>query len=521
MKRTSLTTAVIAGIAGVAGISNLANAVYLNGDGLGQALVYPYYTVNPSNGSANSTALTIVNTTNQGKAIKVRFLEGWNSREVLDFNLYMSPYDVWTAQIVPNGIGAGVFSRDNSCTVPTLPTSAPGFAFSSFGYDGTTLPKDGGPTSLSRTTEGYVEMIEMGTVTNVSANKTLTAITHVNGVPKNCAQLITAFTPNSSNPYWVPNSGGNLSTDIAAASGGLFGSGTIVNVVAGTVQGYNAEAIDRFWDAAPLATFIHTDPSSLAPSLSGGSSTTSYVFAQTTANVSGSALITTDYPTGDGRDAVSSLFMADTIYNEYWTGGGTALSSEWVVTFPTKRFYVDPPISFSSTVLPPFDVLFTKAAGNNGIPGSSCSPVGVGFYDREERTPGVQLGNICPSPLTCGPQVTTTTLCYEANVVTFNQAGSSPSPGTSSVLGSSLVTPITTGYNNGWANIDLVDIKETTAHVLPSTASSNRFLGLPAAGFWVAQFINSNVSNGVLANYTSLYKHKLHRACNTIDTACS
>lgn len=510
MKRTSLTTAVIAGIVGVAGISSLANAVYLNGDGLGQALIYPYYTVNPSNGSANSTALTIVNTTNQGKAIKVRFLEGWNSREVLDFNLYMSPYDVWTAQVVPNGTGAGVFSRDNSCTVPALPNSAPGFAFSSFGYDGTTSPKDGGPTALSRTTEGYVEMIEMGTVTNASQG-TLTAITHINGVPKNCAQLITAFTPNSSNPYWVPNNGGNLSTDITDASGGLFGSGSIVNVVAGTVEGYNAEAIDRYWDVAPLATFRHTDPSSLAPSIVGGSSLTSYVFAQSSATVSGAALITTDYTSA--RDAVSSLFMADTIYNEYWTGGGTALSSEWVVTFPTKRFYVDAQLYATSGVIPPFDVLFDKTPGNNGIPGSSCSPVGVGFYDREERTPGVQLGSICPSPLTCGPQVTTTTLCYEANVVTFNQANSSPSPGTSSVLGSSLVTPITTGYDNGWANIDLVDFKEVgTTHSLSSDVSSNTFLGLPATGFWVTQFLNSNVSNGVLANYTSLYKHKIHRA---------
>ena len=54
MKRTSLTTAVIAGIAGVAGISNMASAVYLNNDGLGQVLIYPYYTVNGGNSSSSS-----------------------------------------------------------------------------------------------------------------------------------------------------------------------------------------------------------------------------------------------------------------------------------------------------------------------------------------------------------------------------------------------------------------------------------------------------------------------------------
>jgi len=46
MNRNSLTTAVIAGIAGVAGIANMESAVNLNPDGLGQVLLYPYYTVN-------------------------------------------------------------------------------------------------------------------------------------------------------------------------------------------------------------------------------------------------------------------------------------------------------------------------------------------------------------------------------------------------------------------------------------------------------------------------------------------
>src|SRR5277367_6140328 len=101
MKRTSLTTAVIAGIAGVAGISNMASAVYLNPDGLGSVLVYPYYTVN----AGNNTLLTVVNTTSEGKAVKVRFLEAYDSREVLDFNLYMSPFDVWTAEVV--GVSGG------------------------------------------------------------------------------------------------------------------------------------------------------------------------------------------------------------------------------------------------------------------------------------------------------------------------------------------------------------------------------------------------------------------------------
>jgi hypothetical protein len=122
MNRNNLTTAVIAGIAGVAGIANMASAVNLNPDGLGQVLLYPYYTVN----SGQQTLLSVVNTTAVGKAVKVRFLEGYNSREVLDFNLFLSRFDVWTATVFSlsdagiSGDGAAIFTTDKSCTAPAF-----------------------------------------------------------------------------------------------------------------------------------------------------------------------------------------------------------------------------------------------------------------------------------------------------------------------------------------------------------------------------------------------------------------
>ena len=95
MNRKNLTAAVLAGLAGAAGIVGTAQAVNVNPDGLGEVLLYPYYTTN----GGNMTLLSVVNTSDEAKAVKVRFLEGQNSREVLDFNLYMSKYDVWTASI--------------------------------------------------------------------------------------------------------------------------------------------------------------------------------------------------------------------------------------------------------------------------------------------------------------------------------------------------------------------------------------------------------------------------------------
>ena len=112
MKKNTMATAIIAGLAGVAGIANISTAVNLNPDGVGQVLLYPYYTVN----GGNTTVLSVVNTTDSGKAVKVRFLDARNSREVLDFNLYLSPFDVWTGGVTAKSGGAYLTTSDTSCT---------------------------------------------------------------------------------------------------------------------------------------------------------------------------------------------------------------------------------------------------------------------------------------------------------------------------------------------------------------------------------------------------------------------
>src|SRR5512140_3034513 len=96
-KRKALLTAVLASM----GAAGTAEAVYLNPNRTGQALVYPYFTVQSTGTNAWNTYISVVNTTTRAKAVKVRFLEGRTSAEVLDFNLYLSPNDVWTAAIIP------------------------------------------------------------------------------------------------------------------------------------------------------------------------------------------------------------------------------------------------------------------------------------------------------------------------------------------------------------------------------------------------------------------------------------
>ena len=103
--------AALAGV-GFLGATGVAQAVNINPDGFGQALIYPYYTTNGT-GTGGTVApynslLSVVNSTASAKAVKVRFLEGKFSREVLDFNLYLSPKDVWTAPAVVGKSAEGV-----------------------------------------------------------------------------------------------------------------------------------------------------------------------------------------------------------------------------------------------------------------------------------------------------------------------------------------------------------------------------------------------------------------------------
>src|SRR3954452_7979917 len=80
-----------------------ADAVNVSADNRGQVLLYPYYTTRAdAAGNAYATLLSVINATASTKAVRVRFMEGKNSREVTGFNLFLSPFDVWTAAALPD-----------------------------------------------------------------------------------------------------------------------------------------------------------------------------------------------------------------------------------------------------------------------------------------------------------------------------------------------------------------------------------------------------------------------------------
>jgi hypothetical protein len=560
MKRNNLTAAVLAGLVGAAGIVGSAQAVNQNPDGLGQVLIYPYYTTN----GGNQTILSVVNTTDSAKAVKVRFLEGQNSQEVLDFNLYLSEHDVWVAAIADDGAGTPtLYIPDNSCTVPYLYGDGPlGVQpFLNFAYSG-----DGGSSDISRATEGHFEMIEMGTI--IDDSDTEDSVTHADadafdskgnqtafkGVPADCGDLVDAWTafspPNSSKSYWLDAS--NFGQDLTAPSGGLFGGAAIVNSSAGTMYSYDATALAGF-----TASQLHNAPGTVLPSLNsgtGGFSKNGYVFTDNGNPLEASFSRTVD--------SVSYVFMHDAIMNEYNTEELLNASSEWVVTFPTKRFYVDedvvdPTLDFvavtgsvqcdgvgdpvgcttgeSSTIsdlqcwtddvtppaLPANDPDCRKLTWGEVGPlapftdvwdGEACEEVVLtGVYDRNEQTFGTSTTPSIPpivSPAPPGVQPADRIpfeVCAETNVIRFGAEIDGLTA--TEILGSSSFTNFDTeelGFENGWVKIDL-----TTFDVDDSRDALGNLLGLPVAGFWVERFVNTTLQGGsVQANYGGIFKHK-------------
>lgn len=482
------------------GVAGAAQAVNVNPDGLGQVLIYPYYTVRSDTNTGSiatnqfQTLLSVVNTTASAKAVKVRFLEGKNSKEVLDFNLFLSKNDVWTAAVTQTAGGAKIIlgpgvpgTPDKSCTVPTI-DPVNGVDFRNILYQG-----DGNDGSLDRTREGYFEIIEMGTVAGGTTLET--QVTHVNGVPPGCAALQTTSTA-------------TITGQLVAPTGGLMGSASLVNVVQGADYTEDPTVLDAFSNAVN-----YTDPGLLTPDLSFVSPKTSVVF-------NGSAgTVQTDWSTnsllpGGAADPVSAVLMHDNVLNEFSVDPAINSETDWVITMPTKRNYVNVGTGAAPRL---FQSNFAPTIG-------SCDQVSLSLFDREEQTSSTPL-QFSPQP-TQGPS----TLCWEANVLTFTGA-KVPFANISHVFGSKNVqnidltnagTPYV--FQNGWLRLGFttgsahVLVGGSTIRVTPAgvvtTALGATYLGLPTIGFAVEEFSNNTLTVGtstVLSNYGGNWQHKFTR----------
>ena len=244
---------------GALGGSTTANLT-LNGDGVGHSLFIPYFSTQGN----NNTLITLINTdVTNGKAVKVRFRGAANSDDIFDFQVFLSPGDVWVANVSKGANGASkLFTPDNSCTKPDKATvNSASFVLARLD------PTLTGDNLANGTREGYIEIFNMadipplkagiapvvdlpgsvlaGTDATVgsTANPLFTAIKHVGGVaPCGAATgaALAAFTFLDGNSLGTTN----LLYDTAVAanttprsagllppSSGLVGNWTVINTV--------------------------------------------------------------------------------------------------------------------------------------------------------------------------------------------------------------------------------------------------------------------------------------------------
>jgi len=424
MKRLALAVGVALG-----GLSALpsAEAVSVSADNLGQVLLFPYYTVR---GGWN-TLFGVTNTSDRVVAVKVRFREALNSRDVFDFNVILSPFDVWTGYLAEGGSGPVLKTTDNSCTVGAIP--AAGQAFTTVAYTGPGAA-DGGGTSVDRLRDGYVEMIMMGAAAATPNALAAGAIHGSDGKPTGCAALISAFTNRAdSNKDGIPD---GLAAVQAAfpemIPSPLKGTFSLVNATPG--KGFNAvglpTALNNF-RAAPYVTLqLPPLPASgtnaeVTPANSGYEPT---LAAATTAGVYYGAndVAVTGAPTGAA--AVTDALVQQSVLNE-WSkradpSAAWATLTDWVVTFPTKMFYVDLNTTqygartTGRVGLPASIAPFTEAFDGKSCDDIGTTESGIIVRDREEqRAPEPTYSDFSPWDV----QVDIPQLCYEANVLTFNK----------------------------------------------------------------------------------------------------
>ena len=466
MKRLALAVGLAAG---AAGLIQTAQAVHLATDGLGQALIFPYYTTR----AGWNTLINITNTSDQVVAAKVRFHEGYNSRDVFDFNIILSPHDVWNGTVT-NGAGdVPMFqTSDTSCTTPAIP--AAGQLFQGGGANGllayTGGANDNGPQTTDRMREGYITVTMMGTsaATGLAAN----AVHGTNRIPANCGALRNAFALNG--------------MTIAALRGAF--PGYAANPLKGAFSLVNAQ---NGWNASGSATTL---ANLFVPPVAGANLITAQLPPANVANVYADSFhepelsaantpgtwlaldgIPAVFPNAggtDGANAVSEVLRRNSVINQWANripaagATGWEVRSDWVVTFPTKRFYVDGAthefsgraaghVGLPAGVAPvaPFSQAFAGIAPN----ARSCDNVSFTLYDREEQQI-IQVGEPVFSP---APTPQGNALCTEVSVLTFGAAANATQ---TNVLGSPMPNGIAGNVpaanlpgENGWMQLDFTN----------------------------------------------------------------
>ena len=425
--------------------------------GVGHILVVPYFTTQ----GTNATLLNLVNTdTVNGKAVKLRFRGASNSDDIFDITIFLSPGDMWTANVSASGELSALSTNDNSCTLPSkADIAAAGGLFKTGRVLG---------AAAAQTREGYIEILNMADVPPAAAATSLFVATkHVNGVAPCTASVM--------NAQEADLVAGHATNDPAVRgyswpTGGLTANWTIVNLA--DKASFSGEAVairadDTTVPATPasaagnLVFFPQTaDAPSYATSAAGNASgftadpllqaggviVANYDFPDLSTPYTGGA--TTAVGTAAQATALAASLQTTSVINEFLTGTVADFATDWVFSMPTRRYAIALNYGLSGAAR-----LISNAAvnahyaigagGNTSISADfsqACVVPGgtLRAYDREENT---------KTTFVISPDVALR-FCGETSVLSFNSTSSQ-------VLGAKLAqSNIQAGYAEGWMRIN-------------------------------------------------------------------
>jgi len=645
----------VAGLA-LATAAGTAQAVNIATDGIGEVVVGSYFTAQPG----FQTLINLTNTRDVPIAVKVRIHESMNSRDVLDFTVGLSAFDVWTGVIreVTDGTSTTVVMRTTdqanaagkyTCMLPQkvpagggtglnaasdLPLSMAAFGGGSNAY---TEDQDGGPVDMSRFKEGYIEIISLGYALKeaagaadgnytadasdaAAANAVASIIDAGEAIEEHHCNYVEAAFGNGTRTGGlarIVETARQFGEPINALKGNVrilnIGTGTESDVPALTLANfYNGDAATNYAD--PTADLAGGTPPGVVPGdnaactitrgsrrdggaswVRGGAGTscnnlitkqTPFAFLEPTLNDAfpAQANIYLDAPNAAfqltpantnvngatrGVDAVSALIQRKSIVNE-WAANKFAdgsVTTEWVVTMPTKLFYVDFGTGPQAAILPrlvdtntgnvvahsaanativagnsgayarpeailagtaldaagnynglayaPFTTKFGRTTSTDAASASACLNITYSLYDRAEQEPaGVNPGTgVVQSP---APPVrqTPTSICYETNVIDFkygSDAAFVPSDAEApSGLGHvklqkdiRVVADSTKVNAAGWMQLDLGTGTQEARAALPLNSNQVSLRGAPVIGF----ALKNRLYGQATLNYSSTSSH--------------
>lgn len=356
-----------------------ATALEVTRAGVGHALVVPYFNVQ----NGNMTVLHVTNTDQtNGKVAKVRFRSASNSDDLLDFQVFLSPGDVWTAAITADANGlAQIVTADNTCTVPALTSGVA----QSFNNSTSRLPAyltEAQRNALTR--EGYVEIFNVADITAVKAwdaagalaaagpnrSALYTATKHVNGVaPCSVAGSASRTALNALAITDFTTEAAVAAAGMDSATGGLMGDWYIINVPQTTVFSGAAAAIvanTGAGTASATANFRHfaqLGNALVTTSADGANGVTAdplfrtlgvYNAAGTNVTTAALPMLNYDAPdlstpfftaatspnaVGQARNLLNALAVKS-VTNQYALDASISAKTDWVFSMPARRYNV-------------------------------------------------------------------------------------------------------------------------------------------------------------------------------------